>query len=285
MSSEPRSLRELRRHERVRPPWLLDLVLPEIGGGRLDESHLATIAEHPQARALRVSGLDQPTFERLVSEHGRQFAAIELWKCPRVADLTPLEDLPGLRLLSVYWNQRATRLWDLSRTPRLTGLRLDDFTRLHDLGDLTGGVGLTELGFGDLIWSTSVYESLEPLRALVGLQSLDFTAKRVEDGRIQPLGELVGLQELTVPTNLFTTRQVAWLRARLPDSLQSRCLAPVVRLERPYELNGRLRDVLLVGKRKPFLSSEADHARIRRHTEAFEAMVEDFRRDPDLPPD
>ena len=200
----------------------MTLVLPEIGGGRLDASHLATIADHPEAHALTVSGLDQPTFERLVTEHGRQFSAIEFWKCPRIADLSPLEDLPGLRLVSFYWNQRATRLWDLTRTPGLAGLNLDDFTRLHDLADLAEGTNLRELAFGDMIWSTSVYTTLEPVGTLTGLRSLAFSAKKIEDGRIDPLGHLTGLEELSFPTNLFTTRQVAWLRARLPETVTGR---------------------------------------------------------------
>lgn len=260
----------------------MTLVLPEIGGGRLDASHLATIADHPEAHALTVSGLDQPTFERLVTEHGRQFSAIEFWKCPRIADLSPLEDLPDLRLVSFYWNQRATRLWDLTRTPGLAGLNLDDFTRLHDLADLAEGTNLRELAFGDMIWSTSVYTTLEPVGTLTGLRSLAFSAKKIEDGRIDPLGHLTGLEELSFPTNLFTTRQVAWLRARLPETVTGRSLAAVVHPERTYEYHGKTRDVLLVGKRKPFLSSTEDAGRIARHVAAFDAMVREFRADPSL---
>jgi hypothetical protein len=285
VTSEPRTLHELRRHHRERPPWLLSLVLPHVGGGRMDLAHLAAIGEHPEATALSVSGLDQSTFERLVTDYGAQFSAIELWKCPRIADLSPLEDVPGLRLVSFYWNQRATRLWDLRRTPALTGLNLDDFTRLHDLDDLARGTSLRELGFGDMIWSTSVYTSLEPVGSLAGLRSLAFSAKRIEDGRVDPLGSLTGLEELGFPTSLFSTRQVAWLRARLPETVHSRSLAAVVHLDRPYEYRGKTRDVLLVGKRKPMLSSVVDAARIERHVAAFEAMVREFRDDPALLPE
>lgn len=97
----------------------MNFVLPQIGGGRLDESHLTAIGEHASARALRISGLDQATFESLVARYGKQFSAIEFWKCPRIADLSPLEDLPDLQLVAFYWNQRATRLLShLSPWPR-----------------------------------------------------------------------------------------------------------------------------------------------------------------------
>jgi hypothetical protein len=116
------------------------------------------------------------------------------------------------------------------------------------------------------------------------LRSLDFDAKRIDDGRIEPLGELTGLDALTFPTSMFTTRQVAWLRARLPASLQSESLAPVRPVELPLDDHEKAKDVLLVGKRKPFLNSVSDAARIRTHVDGFWQMVDDFRRDPTLKP-
>jgi hypothetical protein len=285
MAPEPQSLADLRRKDRAGRPWLVNIALPKIGGGRLDGSHLAAVGENPSARALRISGLDQATFENLVARYGTQFSAIEFWKCPRIADLSPLEDLPDLQLVALYWNQRATRLWNLSRNPRLTGLCFEDCTRLHDLRDLQAGIALDELEFGDAVWSTSIFASLDPLAGLSGLRSLNFNAKRIDDGRIDPLGELTRLQVLRFPPRQFTTRQVAWLRARLPASVESASLGPVVQFERPFELEGKSKDVLLVGKRKPFLSSVTDEVRIRKHVDEFWQMVDDFRRDPTLKPE
>jgi hypothetical protein len=173
----------------------------------------------------------------------------------------------------------------MSRSPRLAGLRFEDFTRLHDLRDLQTSASLEELQFGDAVWSKSVFESLEPLATLSGLRSLNFNAKRIDDERIEPLGELKRLEVLSFPPRQFTTRQVAWLRARLPASLESASLAPHVQLERPLELGGKARHVLLVGKRKPFLDSVTDAARIRKHVDGFVEMVDDFRRDPTVKPD
>lgn len=284
MTREPTDLLDLRRKDRADPPWLLNLVLPEIGGGRFDESHLAGVASNPNAHALRVSGLDQATFEALVSRYGPQFSAIEFWKCPRIVDLTPLEDLTDLRLVSFYWNQRTPRLWDLSRTPKLVGLHVDDFTRLHDLSDLERGKALLELEFGNAVWDKAVFETLEPLVELGGLRSLKFSAKRINDGRVEPLAALQKLEALSFPRNQFTTRQVAWLRARLPKSLESESLEPVNHLSPPLEYDGKVRDVLLVGKRKPFLNSVEHAARIRKHIDGFRQMVDDFRSDPALTP-
>jgi hypothetical protein len=40
-----------------------------------------------------------------------------------------------------------------------------------------------------------------------------------------------------------------------------------------------------MGKRKPFLSSDSDAARIQRYVDNFERLVERFRRDSELEPD
>jgi hypothetical protein len=283
-AAAPSDLAELQRATDRRPAWLAELVQPEVGGGRTTADQLRGLEEFPGATALRVSGLDQPTFERLIARHGHRFSALHFWKCPRIEDLSPLEDLPHLELAAFYWNQRARRLWNLARNPALRGLQFRDFTRLHALDDLAAGSALTEIVFGDAVWNTSVFHTLDPLAGLSGLRSLRFTAKKINDGRIQPLGQLVGLAQLNIPTNLFTTEQIAWLRARLGDGVEAPALAPFVRLEKPLELNGKARDLLLVGKRKPFLNSKSDSARVNRHIAEFDRLVAQFRGHPALEP-
>lgn len=285
MESGPKNLLELRHASDTRPSWFLDLAQPEVGGGRFDPGQFSKIDANPGATALRVSGLDQSTFERLVSRYGTRFTAIEFWKCPRLADMTPLEDLSELRMVSFFWNQRSTRLWNLARTPHLTALRLEDFTRLHRLDDLCAGQALSELVIGDAVWSKSTFETLEPLVTLTGLRSLSLHPKRIDDGRVQPLGSLTSIEKLSIPTNLFTTEQIAWLRARLPEAVESKALAALVPMRRPIDLDGKPRDILLVGKRKPFLNSELDAARIRKHVLRFEELVTSFRDDPGLEPE
>jgi hypothetical protein len=83
---------------------------------------------------------------------------------------------------------------------------------------------------------------------------------------------------------MFTTRQVAWLRARLPATVESEMLAPVIRHE-PSPDGGDTRDALLVGRRKPFLNSVTHAARIKKHSDEFWHLVDDLRRDPALPPE
>lgn len=265
--------------------WCVDLVQPEIGGGRLPREALAAFERAPHATATVVSGLDQATFEALVAAYGARLTAMYFWKCPRIEDLTPLESMPGLSLVAYYWNQRTTRLWDFRRTPQLRGFSFDDFSRLRNLADLQSATSLEELQFGNLVWSKAEFETLEPLAALGQLRRLAFNAKRIVDGRIQPLARLSGLERLDFPSGQFTTEQIAWLRAHLPDSVQGRSLGALYRIEAAYVQTGMMGgDVLPVGKRQRILDSQKDAARVQRHVAAFAALVARFREDPDREP-
>ena len=282
MTSAPHALASLdelcRFDEPV--PWRVDLVQRQVGGGRTSRAELAAIESHPDATALTVSGLDQSSFEALVGRYGAQFSGIHFWKCPRMADLAPLEDLPNLTHVAFFWNQRATRLWDFSRTPQLRGLNLDDFTRIHDLSDLRTAASLEELEFGNKVWPKFVCRSLDPLESLTRLQRLTFNAKRIEDGRIEPLAALRKLEYLGFPSNLFTTEQVAWLRARLPEAVTGPSLEPIRVFPREPEGALREKDVLVVGKRKPWLNSKKDAERIQRSVDDFWRMAAGFKRHP-----
>lgn len=266
-------------------PWHVKSVQGEIGGGRVSPEDLTALDGHPHAVALTISGLDQTAFEALVERHAAQFSALHFWKCPRIADLSPLEHLPHLTHVAFYWNQRASRLWNFARTPKLDGLQFRDFTRLHDLSDLREAISLRELTFGDAIWPKSTFQSLEPIGALQSLKRLKFDAKRIDDGRVQPLAKLQQLEELEFPPNMLTTRQVAWLRARLPESVHSTTLTPIRVLQGFKSGSSKDLDRLVIGKRKPFLNSESDAGRIEEYERQFWRMVDQFRKDSNAQPD
>lgn len=182
----------------------------------------------------------------------------------------------------VFWNQRSTRLWDFRRTPRLQAFHFTDFSKLDRLDDLAQAAeSLATLEFGNAVSARYTLQSLEPLGELGALKSLSFNAGSIGDGRIEPLARLQGLEELEFPSSQFTVEQVAWLRAHLPDTVVSAALAPVRQLGQALQRGGKTLDMLVNGKRMPFLSSATDAKRIATYTARFNARVAHYREHPE----
>jgi hypothetical protein len=109
-------------------------------------------------------------------------------------------------------------------------------------------------------------------------------AKRVMDDRIQPLSALQALARVDFPSNLFSTEQLCWLRARLSTATSSETLAPVRILRQPVSRKGKRLDVLVNGKGKPFLDSASDARRLAGYIADFQSMVSRFEQDPNVEP-
>lgn len=262
---------------------IIVLVEQELSGGNISKDRIDTLADMPGDR-LRISGLRQDTFEYLIESHGDRFRRIEFWKCPKVHDLTAIENLPEIREIAWHYNQKATGLWDLSKTPNLAELEVVDFRHLTNLNDLLGSNSLTSLYLDGGMWRHAKLDSLDPLSTLAQLQSLWFSAT-VLDGRLEPLTRINSLTTLDFPMRLFPTEQVAWLKARLGDRVESSVLAPYRRLPEAFVFNkdGEKLDVLVVGKRKPYLSSARDGERLSKYVTSFNRMVEAYRSNPSAP--
>jgi hypothetical protein len=270
--------------ERDSPNWHARLVIPKVDGGKMTPELLEKLDESPQASALTISGLDQGTFELFVQRHAARFSAIYFWKCPAIRDFSPLENLPELTHLAFFWNNKATRLWNLSCTPRLEALEIESFTKLHDLNDLSPGCTLRELSLSAGFSSRLVLSSLQPLGGLSRLERLSLWPTKLVELRVEPLAALGELTHLEFSPKLFTVEQLAWLRCRLDLSVSCDVLAPYRFLNSSIANGDRLLDVRVNGKGKPFLNSAHDAARLQRHVDEFECLVAKFQADPSLLP-
>jgi hypothetical protein len=254
----------------------ISLIQPSVSGGRITVELIDEIKNFPNANEIRISGLTQENFNYFIDSYGQQFKVIEFWKCPLISDLTKLEQLSNVEYLIFFWNQRATHLWDLSKNLQLKGLSFDDFTRMHTLAEIPLAPVLEELNFGDKVWNKYVLESLEPLCEAKKLKSLIFSAKKIEDNDITPLSKICSLERLEFPTNLFTTEQVAWLTANTKN-VNSSVLAPYLKVKYPNEYSENKEDVIVIGKRKPFLNSLKDRTRLDKYEKDFWGLVEKYR--------
>lgn len=253
----------------------LSLVQPSISGGRITYNDIDILKNKPNITEVKISGLTQDTFDYFVENYGQQFKVIHFWKCPLVSDFSKLEMLIDVEYLLFFWNQRATHLWDLSKNVNLKGISFDDFTRMHTLEEIPLAPALEELYFGDKVWNNYVLESLKPLSFAKNLKTLIFSAKKVIDNDVTSLTKICSLERLEFPTNLFTTEQVAWLTANVKN-VNSSVLAPYLKLEHPLDYDGKKKDILVIGKRKPFLNSHKDKVRLEKYEKEFMSLVSKY---------
>lgn len=125
-----------------------------------------------QCRKLSITGLRQESFDFLVDNYGNQFDEIDFFKCPLVTDFQKLEQLRDIERISYFWNQRVTKLWELSKNDSLKYLSIDDLPRSKTF---------EEFNFGNKVWSTFVLDTLAPIADLVSLKRLSFSAKKIVD--------------------------------------------------------------------------------------------------------
>lgn len=114
--------------------------------------------------------------------------------------------------------------------------------------------------------------SLAPLTALTGLERLNLTTLRVDDGSLAPLGALPALKFLGL-ANVFPMAEFARLHGRRPDIACNRFVAS----EGPANWNTCRKCKhksmhMLIGKGTPWLCATCDAVRLAKHVAAYEAI-------------
>ncbi|MDM5335106.1 leucine-rich repeat domain-containing protein [Ureibacillus composti] len=189
----------------------------------------------------------------------------------KVENLSAIESLTDVEVLALIWNTKATSLWDLSNNSSLKSLLINDFSKLSNISPLQKNTGLELLELSGGMWKSLKLDSLQPLRYLNHLKYLGLSNIRVQDDSLEPISELIGLQELSI-SNQFPTEEYAMLSVNLPHT---KCdyFKPYIYLNSPIDE----KDVMVIGKRKPFLNSKVDVKRLRKYEEQFEAFQRKYK--------
>ncbi|RSD28615.1 leucine-rich repeat domain-containing protein [Mesobacillus subterraneus] len=187
----------------------------------------------------------------------------------RVHDLSIISTLENLEVLALEWNTKTLSLWDVSKNTSLKALSIVDFSKLNDISPLQeSSLELLQLSGG--IWNSLNLHTLHPLRYLKDLKYLGLTNLKVKDESLEPIAELTGLKELEI-SNQFPTEEYARLSVALPNT-QCDYFRPYIFLSDPIDE----KDVMVIGKRKPFLNSKADVKKLHKYEEQFKAFQEKF---------
>jgi len=244
----------------------------DVGGGVITYEEIDRFNEFESSEKIMISGLRQNTFEYFIRTQAYRFKVIMFWKNKLVEDWSLLSTLKSTIFIGYFHNQRINKMWDMTENTALEGLYISDFTRLHTLKGIEKAPKLERLSFGDAVWSTSVLEDLNPLENS-RLKEFSFSGKSIKTEDISIYAKMPELEVLDFPSNLYTTEQLAWLVAKLPN-VKGYCLRPCIKFDRKEE---DLKDVLICGKRKPFLSSREDMQKINAYVNKFEKLVGKYR--------
>lgn len=225
--------------------------------------------------------VNQEILEYFVRSCGRRVKYLHLGRCYYLDDLSPLEDLDRLECLGIYINQRAEKLWDLSKNKRLRGLRLQGFTRIHTLEGVEAAPSLDYLSFGNGLYPTAVLRDVEPLLDS-HITGFSFDGKKIEHDDLTIYTRISTLRYLHLPNRLYSTRQLAWLAAH---NLTGPDLCPYYVIY-PEPRNEMDKNVIINGRRKPMLNSIRDAVRIEKYERQFNDWLAYYRGAPEEgPPD
>lgn len=245
----------------------------DIGGGKITISDIDKLENYDNIDKIMISGLRQDTFEYFITKYGNRIKYLKLFKNKLLEDLSPLATLENIIYIDFFHNQRSTKLWDMSHNINLQALAIDDFSRLHTLKGIETAPSLKYLHFGDKVWSTSTLTDLESL-INTGLIGFSFGGKSIENNDIMVFSKIPTLKYIDFPSNMFTTEDIAKLVAKCPY-LEGFSLKPCIIFDRD---DTSLKDVLICGKRKPFLFSVADAVKIEKYVAEFNNFVDFYKK-------
>lgn len=251
--------------------WLREEKM-DVGGGKISRNDIDKLKNYENCDRVMISGLRQDTFEYFIEEYGPSLKYVYFFKNKLVEDFSALETCTNLVYVRFFHNQRAEKLWNMTKNINLQGLDISDFTRLHYLNGVETAPSLQHLSFGDAVWSTSYLHDINILRSCK-LKSFDFSGKAIENIDLQVFADMPELEYLDFPTNLLETEEIAQLVASRPE-VKGYALRPYVKFER-NDYNEK--DILIIGKRKPFLNSKKDELKIKNYVENFENLVTLYR--------
>jgi hypothetical protein len=251
----------------VHAPWgKLKLVPDKYATIILDNKqiHLDHLSKPVTGKVAYIGGANEESFLKvcaLVAAERMDFFEM------RVTDISALARISRLRHLAIRWNTKVRSLDSLSGLG-LRSLILEETPRLQRLEPIATLGALSYLRFAGGMSKPNIAESLTPLSKLRRLTHLDLFNLRVRRGGLFPLAKCRRLQLLGV-SNQFPTKEYAFLSIRIPKTKCTMFSAWV------RNQNGG-KDVMVVGRGKPFLSSKKDRESIRRYERSFAKLQAEF---------
>lgn len=237
-----------------------------------DVDYEMATGKHPEI--LEICGMNQESLEYFVQHYGKTYRYLSFFKCQLIRDFSPLEDLANLEEVSLYWNIRSDKLWNMARNESLRTISISDAKRMTLKPELLKTSSVLERVFisGSIFNNFSV-ESLDCFAGMPSLKHLYLGNIRLMDKSMDALKTLPALERFDFDAGMLTTEEIAWIVAKYPE-LSGKCLCAY------NKEDALLNDVRVCGFRKPGLDLPEHQKRLDKYVAQFNALVEKYRNEP-----
>ena len=223
---------------------------------------------------IRICGLTQEGLEHFCHKYGHTYRHIDLFKCQLISDLSPLGDLPNLEYVSIYWNIRSDKLWDMSRNMNLKALHISDCKKMtYDPQLLATAPALEDISFCGIAFGSYPMKSLEVFSNIPTLKNLYLHRIKPEDRTASFLDTAKELETFEFDPGMYTTEEIARMVACRPDVGGN--------FFRAYGQShpGSRTFFRVSGYRKPELEIPRQQKALDKHVAYFNALVEQYRQE------
>lgn len=160
-----------------------------------------------------LDNVNQKQLDAILKEISPEVEDFFISGSPSLRDFSFLENFRNLKTVFLWWNNKATQLWDLTKTPDVKFLLLGDCNRLTDISSLKSAKRLQRLR---IYSETGIINSVEPISDLSSLISLSLYV-RVADKDIRPVIQAKKLEYFDCRIDIFDIDGYAMFEVRRPE--------------------------------------------------------------------
>lgn len=186
----------------------------------------------------------------------------------RTDDLSGLNNLIKLEVLSLDSNSKINDLAVLRHRSTLRGLGIINFKNLHSVKDISTLTSLKVLRISGSMWTRMTLDTLEPLSEMTQLKELSLNNLKATDNSLRALGKLKQLENLYLP-NFYPVEEFGWLSSRLKNT-KCTWFEPYIDFDyRSCKKCGNQSMVMLSGRGTSIICKLCDNTRLAKHIDKF----------------